>query len=50
MEICLFLISTFERLQKQIFDGLLKWGPMHSDVFWSEHFKYCEDNDFQIIK
>eukprot|EP00824_Muranothrix_gubernata_P020504 TRINITY_DN40968_c0_g1_i1.p1 TRINITY_DN40968_c0_g1~~TRINITY_DN40968_c0_g1_i1.p1 ORF type:complete len:464 (+),score=85.51 TRINITY_DN40968_c0_g1_i1:170-1393(+) len=44
------VLNNFEKFKKQVTDGLLKWGPIHSDTFWSEHVKFCEDNDFEIVK
>lgn len=41
--------SSFEKFKKQLSVGILKWGPVHNDTFWSEHFPLCEENDFDAI-
>ena len=44
------VLSSFEKLKKQVQDRVLRWGPMHTDMFWAENFKMAEENDFDIIK
>lgn len=41
--------SSYEKFKKQLSLGILKWGPVHNDTFWSEHFLLCEENDFDPI-
>ena len=42
-------ISSYEKFKQQLSTGILKWGPVHNDVFWSEHFIQCEEDDFAAI-
>jgi len=44
------VLSSFEKLKKQVNDKVLRWGPMHTDMFWSENYKVVDENDFDIIK
>jgi len=44
------ILSSFEKYEKEILSGTLKWGPMHTEKFWKEHFKKFENNQFKYIK
>lgn len=43
------VLNSYEKFKKQLASGILKWGPVHNDIFWSEHFLLCEENDFACI-
>ena len=43
------VLNSYEKFKKQLSLGILKWGPVHNDTFWSEHFLLCEENDFDPI-
>jgi len=45
----MILDSSYEKFKKQLNLGILKWGPVHNDTFWSEHFMMCEENDFDPV-
>ena len=45
-----YLCSSYEKFKKQLTLGVMKWGPVHNDTFWSEHVMLCEENDFDPIK
>lgn len=44
------VLSSFEKFKKQLTDKHLKWGPVHNDTFWSEHYPACEEDGFACIK
>jgi V-ATPase subunit H len=44
------VLSSFEKLKKQVQDRVLKWGPMHTDMFWAENSKLLEEGDFDLVK
>jgi len=35
---------------KEVNNGILEWGPIHSERFWKENFKKMEENNFLIIE
>merc|ERR1712039_70770 len=43
-------ISNFDRYEKELQTGKLKWGFVHSSKFWSENVNKFETNDFRAIK
>eukprot|EP00826_Nyctotherus_ovalis_P011798 TRINITY_DN13072_c0_g1_i30.p2 TRINITY_DN13072_c0_g1~~TRINITY_DN13072_c0_g1_i30.p2 ORF type:complete len:195 (-),score=61.69 TRINITY_DN13072_c0_g1_i30:113-697(-) len=44
------VLNSYEKFKKQLSLGILKWGPVHNDTFWSEHFLLCEENKFEPIQ
>merc|ERR1712217_401674 len=43
-------ISNFDRYEKELQTGKLKWGFVHSSKFWAENVNKFETNDFRAIK
>jgi V-type H+-transporting ATPase subunit H len=41
--------SNFERYEKELESGSLKWGFIHSEKFWLENVNQFEKNDFSAI-
>jgi len=44
------ILTSFEKYQKELNNGILEWGPIHSERFWKENFKKMEDNNFLLIE
>merc|ERR1712039_1062781 len=43
-------ISNFDRYERELQTGKLKWGFVHSSKFWTENVNKFETNDFRAIK
>ena len=43
------LLTNFERFEREVLGGKLKWGFIHSDKFWAENVFKCEANNFRVI-
>jgi len=43
-------MSNFDRYERELKDGKLKWGFIHSSKFWSENVIKFEQNDFRALK
>lgn len=42
--------SNFEKYEKEVNGGHLKWGYLHSNKFWGENINKFEQNEFAVIK
>lgn len=43
-------MSNFDRYERELKEGKLKWGFIHSSKFWSENVLKFEQNDFRPLK
>merc|ERR1719215_1195015 len=43
-------MSNFDRYERELKEGQLKWGFIHSSKFWSENVLKFEQNDFRALK
>lgn len=43
------LLTNFERFEREVKSGALKWGFIHSERFWLENVLKCEGHNFRII-
>jgi len=43
-------MSNFERYERELKDGRLKWGFIHSAKFWADNCLKFEQNDFSALK
>jgi len=43
-------LSNFDKYEKQVKDGHLVWGYLHSNKFWGENVNKFEQNEFGVIK
>jgi len=43
-------MSSFDRYERELKEGKLKWGFIHSSKFWSENVLKFEQNDFRALK
>jgi len=43
-------MSSFDRYERELKEGTLKWGFIHSSKFWSENVLKFEQNDFRPLK
>jgi V-type H+-transporting ATPase subunit H len=43
------LLTNFERFEREVMSGNLKWGFIHSESFWRENVSKCEANNFRVI-
>lgn len=43
------VLTNFERFEREVTSGRLKWGFIHSEKFWLENVLKCEANNFRII-
>merc|ERR1719491_1211313 len=43
------MLTNFERFEREIISGRLKWGFIHSEKFWLENVLKCEANNFRVI-
>mmetsp|Transcript_16511 Transcript_16511/g.35587 ORF Transcript_16511/g.35587 Transcript_16511/m.35587 type:complete len:444 (+) Transcript_16511:118-1449(+) len=43
-------MSSFERYEKELNEGTLKWGFIHSSKFWADNVLKFEQNDFRALK
>lgn len=43
------VLTSFERFEREVMGGKLKWGFIHSDKFWVENVLKFERNNFRII-
>jgi V-type H+-transporting ATPase subunit H len=43
-------LSNFERYEKEVNMGHLKWGYLHSNKFWGENINKFEQNGFAVIE
>jgi V-type H+-transporting ATPase subunit H len=43
-------LSNFERYEKEVNQGHLKWGHLHSNKFWGENINKFEQNGFGVIE
>jgi V-type H+-transporting ATPase subunit H len=42
--------SNFEKYEKEVNEGHLKWGYLHSNKFWGENINKFEQNGFAVIE
>jgi len=42
-------LSNFEKYEKEVNSGNLKWGYLHSNKFWGENINKFEQNGFGVI-
>jgi len=42
-------LSNFDKYEKEVNNGHLKWGYLHSNKFWGENINKFEQNDFGVI-
>jgi len=42
-------LSNFEKYEKEVNTGHLKWGYLHSNKFWGENINKFEQNSFAVI-
>lgn len=43
-------LSNFDRYEKEVNNGALKWGYLHSNKFWGENINKFEQNGFGVIE
>jgi len=43
------LLTNFERFEREVNSGTLRWGFIHSDRFWVENVLKCEQKNFGVI-
>jgi len=43
-------LTNFERFEREVTSGKLKWGFIHSERFWLENVLKCESNNFRVIE
>jgi V-type H+-transporting ATPase subunit H len=43
-------LSSIERYEKEVKQGNLEWGFLHTEKFWREHAKEFEKEDFYLVK
>lgn len=43
------VLTNFERFEREINSGRLKWGFIHTEKFWLENVLKCESNNFRVI-
>merc|ERR1719203_293625 len=43
-------MSNFDRYERELKEGKLKWGFIHSSKFWAENVLKFEQNDFRALK
>merc|ERR1712107_208841 len=43
-------MSSFDRYERELKEGKLKWGFIHSSKFWAENVLKFEQNDFKALK
>ncbi|CAD7937413.1 unnamed protein product [Amoebophrya sp. A25] len=43
------MLTNFERFEREVVGGKLKWGFIHSEKFWLENVLKCEANNFRVI-
>jgi len=43
-------MSNFDRYERELKEGQLKWGFIHSSKFWAENVLKFEQNDFRALK
>lgn len=43
------LLTNFERFEREVNSGSLKWGFIHSNQFWVENVLKCEASNFGVI-
>eukprot|EP00443_Scrippsiella_acuminata_P015970 CAMPEP_0115286800 /NCGR_PEP_ID=MMETSP0270-20121206/62124_1 /TAXON_ID=71861 /ORGANISM="Scrippsiella trochoidea, Strain CCMP3099" /LENGTH=445 /DNA_ID=CAMNT_0002703847 /DNA_START=80 /DNA_END=1417 /DNA_ORIENTATION=+ len=43
-------MSNFDRYERELKEGQLRWGFIHSSKFWSENVLKFEQNDFRALK
>merc|ERR1719384_3027753 len=43
-------MSSFDRYERELKDGKLKWGFIHSSKFWADNVLKFEQNDFRALK
>merc|ERR1712086_244852 len=43
-------MSSFDRYERELKEGKLKWGFIHSSKFWAENVLKFEQNDFRALK
>merc|ERR1719217_1709087 len=44
------LLSNFDRYERELSSGQLKWGFIHENKFWAENVMKFESNQFAAIK
>jgi len=44
------ILSSFEKYKKEVINGLLEWGPVHSSHFWKDNYKKMEEENFALIE
>jgi len=44
------ILTSFEKYKKEVQNGVLEWGPIHSERFWRENYKKMEDDNFTLIQ
>jgi len=43
------LLTNFERFEREVNSGVLKWGFIHSEKFWTENVLKCEKSSFVVV-
>merc|ERR1712176_1721414 len=43
-------MSNFDRYERELREGRLKWGFIHSSKFWAENVLKFEQNDWRALK
>lgn len=44
-------LTSFEKWKKQVLNGVLKWGPVHTENFWNEyHASFGSEAALQLIR
>jgi len=43
-------MSNFDRYERELTEGKLKWGFIHSSKFWADNVLKFEQNDFRALK
>jgi hypothetical protein len=44
------IMTSFEKYAKEMDNGNLKWGSLHTINFWEDHYKEFEFNNFEYIR
>merc|ERR1711972_116205 len=50
ISLCVQEMSNFDRYERELKEGRLSWGFIHSSKFWSENVLKFEQNDFRPLK
>jgi len=42
-------LTNYERFEREVMSGVLRWGFIHSDKFWADNAMKCERGNFKVI-